>query len=153
MKNEYSSEMKQVDVDGPQLESNGSVKTGSAEETLELSRLGLESHTKRDIGMLSIIALGWNICNSWAAVAATMILSITSGGPVTLLYGVLIVFVLNGSAAASMAEIASVYPTAGGQYHWTGVLAPKKWSRGLVGMSFSLAYPLRNAWLMLVLIS
>lgn len=110
---------------------DGSVKSGS-EENIDLSRLGLESHTKRDIGMISIIALGWNICNSWAAVAATMILSITSGGPVTLLYGIVVIFVLNGSAAASMAEIASVYPTAGGQYHWTGVLAPKKWSRGLV---------------------
>ncbi|GKT48205.1 choline transport protein [Colletotrichum spaethianum] len=30
-----------------------------------------------------------------------------------------------------MAEIASVYPTAGGQYHWTSILAPRRLSRGL----------------------
>jgi choline transport protein len=44
-------------------------------------------------------------------------LSIASGGSVTLIYGILIIFVLVGSSAASLAEIASVYPTAGGQYH------------------------------------
>lgn len=49
----------------------------------------------------------------------------------TLLYGIMIMFVLGGSAALSMAEIASVYPTAGGQYHWTSILAPDKFSRGL----------------------
>ncbi|TDZ31462.1 Choline transport protein [Colletotrichum spinosum] len=30
-----------------------------------------------------------------------------------------------------MAEIASVYPTAGGQYHWTSILAPRPYSRVL----------------------
>ncbi|KAK7420837.1 hypothetical protein QQZ08_010238 [Neonectria magnoliae] len=131
MKKGLSSEMKATEVDGPQLESNGSIRSGKVEEDLELSRLGLSSHTKRDLSLINIIAVGWNVCNSWAAVAATMSLSIASGGPVTLLYGLLLVVVLNGSAAATMAEIASVYPTAGGQYHWTGILAPKKWSRGI----------------------
>ncbi|KAG2420476.1 hypothetical protein HFD88_000088 [Aspergillus terreus] len=30
-----------------------------------------------------------------------------------------------------MAELASAYPTAGGQYHWCSILSPKAWSRGL----------------------
>ncbi|KAH7165667.1 amino acid/polyamine transporter I [Dactylonectria macrodidyma] len=131
MKKDCSPDMKSVEVDNPQLESNGSIKSGKVEENLELSRLGIDSYTKRDLSLISIVALGWNICNSWAAIGATMSLSIASGGPVTLLYGLLLIVVLNGSAAATMAEIASVYPTAGGQYHWTGILAPKKWSRGL----------------------
>ncbi|KAH7008648.1 amino acid/polyamine transporter I [Ilyonectria destructans] len=131
MKNDFSSEMKSAEVDSPQLESNGSIRSGKIEDGLELSRLGINSQTKRDLSLISIIALGWNICNSWAAIGATMSLSIASGGSVTLLYGLLLIVVLNGSAAATLAEIASVYPTAGGQYHWTSILAPKKWSRGL----------------------
>jgi choline transport protein len=111
---------------------DGSIRSGKVEDGLELSRLGINSQTKRDLSLISIIALGWNICNSWAAIGATMSLSIASGGSVTLLYGLLLIVVLNGSAAATLAEIASVYPTAGGQYHWTSILAPKKWSRGLV---------------------
>lgn len=50
----------------------------------------------------------------------------------TLLYGIVIIFVLGGACALSMAEIASVYPTSGGQYHWTSILAPERASRGLV---------------------
>ncbi|KAK1691140.1 amino acid/polyamine transporter I [Colletotrichum godetiae] len=103
----------------------------TSNEDADLSRLGLQSQAKRDIGLLAIVGLGWNICNSWSAIAATLVISISSGGPVTLLYGIVLIFVLGGACALSMAEIASVYPTAGGQYHWTSILAPKRYSRGL----------------------
>lgn len=101
---------------------------------IDLAVLGLEPEAQRDIGMIEIVAIGWNICNSWGAMGATMALSIASGGSVTLIYGMMIIFVLVGSSAASLAEIASVYPTAGGQYHWTSILSPKKYSRVLVGL-------------------
>ncbi|KAF4868981.1 Choline transport protein [Colletotrichum siamense] len=103
----------------------------SSDEDADLKRLGLQSPTKRDIGLLEIIGLGWNICNSWSAIAVTLSISIASGGPVTLLYGIILIFVLGGACALSMAEIASVYPTAGGQYHWTSILAPERSSRVL----------------------
>lgn len=50
----------------------------------------------------------------------------------TLIYGIIIIFIFGGACALSMAEIASVHPTAGGQYHWTSILAPVSASRGLV---------------------
>lgn len=50
----------------------------------------------------------------------------------TLIYGIIIIFIFGGACALSMAEIASVHPTAGGQYHWTSILAPESASRGLV---------------------
>ncbi|KAF4781691.1 hypothetical protein HER10_EVM0002060 [Colletotrichum scovillei] len=103
----------------------------TSDEDADLSRLGLQSLAKRDIGPLAIVGLGWNICNSWSAIAATLVISISSGGPVTLLYGIVLIFVLGGACALSMAEIASVYPTAGGQYHWTSILTPRRYSRGL----------------------
>lgn len=107
----------------------------TSDEDADLSRLGLQSQAKREIGLLAIIGLGWNICNSWSAIAATLVISISSGGPVTLLYGIVLIFVLGGACALSMAEIASAYPTAGGQYHWTSILASKRYSRGLVRLS------------------
>ncbi len=70
-----------------------------------------------------------------------MALSIASGGSVTLVYGLIIIFIFVGSSAATLAEIASVYPTAGGQYHWTSILAPKKWSRGLVNEYYLIPQP------------
>lgn len=81
---------------------------------------------------IEIISAGWCICNSWAGIAATFALAIAQGGPTILVYGPIIMLLVVGSCALTLAELASVYPTAGGQYHWTSILAPKRWSRGLV---------------------
>ena len=51
-----------------------------------------------------------------------------------MVYGVIVIFVTVGFSALSLAELASVYPTAGGQYHWTNIMAPERWSRSLVSI-------------------
>jgi choline transport protein len=96
------------------------------------------------MSLLAIIGAGWNICNSWAGISATLALSIMSGGSVTLVYGVIVIFIVVGSSAISLAELASVYPTAGGQYHWTNILAPKAWSRSLVSLYLHLCVDVEN---------
>jgi len=49
-----------------------------------------------------------------------------SGGPVALVYGLM--FTLSGTMAceASIAEMASICPISGAQYHWTFIFAPKR---------------------------
>lgn len=85
------------------------------QRTFDLSSLGLDQQTERDISALDIIAIGWNICNSWLGVAATLALTIAQGGSVTLIYGIIICFIMVGCSGLTMGELASVYPTAGGQ--------------------------------------
>lgn len=89
---------------------------------------------KRDLSSFVVICLGWNICNSWAGVSVTLAVSVPSGGMVTVLYGMLLVTFAYVCCVGTLAELASVFPTAGGQYHWTSILAPKKLARGLVSM-------------------
>lgn len=101
-------------------------------ETSALENHGIEPITPRSISSLEIIGTGWNICNSWCGIAATIAIGITQGGTVTVLYGIFVILFMVGSSAASLGELASVYPTAGGQYHWASILAPKRVSRGLV---------------------
>lgn len=91
-------------------------------DVVNLQGLGLQQETTRDLGLLAIVGCGWNICNSWAGISATLALSIMSGGSVTLVYGVIIIFIVVGCSALTMAEMASVYPTAGGQYQSVYVL-------------------------------
>lgn len=98
-----------------------------------LLQLGLEPQMLKDIGPFTILCVGYNICNSWVGLAATLVIGIESGGNVTVVYGMLVILVAIGCSALTMAELASVYPTAGGPYHWTSVLAPKKAHRVLVG--------------------
>ncbi|RGP63738.1 choline transport [Fusarium sporotrichioides] len=86
---------------------------------------------KKTFSFLGILALGFNISNSWVAIATSLALSIASGGTVTILYGILVVGFAMICTGLSLAELASVYPTAGGQYHLTSILAPERFSKGL----------------------
>ncbi|KAA8910655.1 hypothetical protein TRICI_004089 [Trichomonascus ciferrii] len=86
---------------------------------------------KKEYGPLSIIALGYVVCDSWVGLGVTLTIGIAQGGFMTIIYGTIIIFVLMGSSALSMAELASVYPTAGGQYHWTSIVSPKGSSKSL----------------------
>lgn len=97
-----------------------------------LGHLGLTPQMKKDMGPFAIICAGFNICNSWVGLAATLVFGMEQGGSVTVLYGMIVTLVALGSSAATMAELASAYPTAGGPYHWTSILAPRKASRILV---------------------
>ncbi|RAH40588.1 putative choline transporter [Aspergillus brunneoviolaceus CBS 621.78] len=85
----------------------------------------------RKMTPLQIISASWIICDSWAGVSATVALAIAQGGPVTMVYGLILMFLLVGACTLTLAELSSVYPTAGGQYHWTSILAPGCISRGL----------------------
>ncbi|KAI9927590.1 hypothetical protein MW887_003209 [Aspergillus wentii] len=100
-------------------------------ESVNLELLGLSQQTKRDLGTFQIICGGWNICNSWAGIVGTLAIGIAQGGTVLLLYGMIVMLVAGGCCALTLAELASVYPTAGGQYHWTSILSPKGYSRVL----------------------
>lgn len=48
-----------------------------------------------------------------------------------MIWGLVISFLGVFAIAASLAEICSVLPTSGGPYHWSFVLAPKGWERGI----------------------
>ncbi|KAH8649538.1 amino acid/polyamine transporter I [Ilyonectria robusta] len=84
---------------------------------------------KFSIGPLSMIAIAFNTCNSWAGVSGSMQSAMLQGGPVTLLYGMIISTSAYLSIACVMGELTSVYPTAGGQYHFASILAPQRYHK------------------------
>lgn len=83
------------------------------------------------MNLITILALGFNVCNSWIGIGSSIVLFLASDGTVSLLYGILISTVVYLSTAATLAELAAVYPTAGGQYHFTSILAPERFSKSL----------------------
>jgi choline transport protein len=48
-----------------------------------------------------------------------------SGGPAGLVYGFTLIWLGNFSVFICIGELASAIPTAGGQYHWVSLLAPR----------------------------
>lgn len=84
----------------------------------------------RILGVLDIVSAGFNICNAWSGVSATLFLGFLSGGSVTIIWGLVLATFTVGCCALSLAELSARYPTSGGQYHWTHIIAPARMKRG-----------------------
>ncbi|KAF2167149.1 hypothetical protein M409DRAFT_66198 [Zasmidium cellare ATCC 36951] len=87
--------------------------------------------TRKQFGPSTLFALAFTICNSWTSVSGTLQLALYEGGVPALVYGIIAATLIFICIGASLAELASVYPTAGGQYHYASILAPAGWERGL----------------------
>ncbi|BGO88981.1 hypothetical protein NBRC10512_002049 [Rhodotorula toruloides] len=99
---------------------------------------------KRNIGPLSIVGLGMSICNGWAAMSSTIVVGLSQGGTVTVLYGLIGVAIINVFLALSLGEFASAYPSAGGQYVWSAILAGPRTRRAI---SFATAWTNIFSWI------
>ncbi|PWY64570.1 GABA permease [Aspergillus eucalypticola CBS 122712] len=82
---------------------------------------------KKPFSRLTIFALTVVLMSTWEALSSTMSSGLVSGGPVSLIYGFLLAIVGSMATAASLGEMVSMYPTAGGQYHFIAKFAPNKW--------------------------
>lgn len=81
---------------------------------------------QKHFSSLALIGLCYCILNSWTAASASLSISLVSGGPTVILWGLVVAFIGAMAVALSMAEICHVYPTTGGQYHWAFALAPPR---------------------------
>jgi choline transport protein len=70
---------------------------------------------RRHFSIFNIVALSFNICNSWVAIASSLAIAVSAGGTATLIYGIPLATIAYAATGASLAEMASCYPTAGGQ--------------------------------------
>lgn len=97
------------------------------DDDAHLAALGHQAELKRHHSPLSMLGLAFAILNSWTALSASLSLALPSGGPTSVIWGLITAGICNMCLAASMAEFISAYPTAGGQYHWVAMIAWKKW--------------------------
>jgi choline transport protein len=92
-----------------------------------LATMGHQQELPRNFSTLSMLGLAFAILNSWTALAASLSLALPSGGPTSVIWGLVTAGICNLCLAASLAEFLSAYPTAGGQYHWVAVVAWESW--------------------------
>ncbi|KAL0938624.1 amino acid transporter [Colletotrichum truncatum] len=76
--------------------------------------------------MLGTLGLGFSITNSWLSYASCFGQSMVYGGPQATVFGLIVACFVQWAVAAGMAEQASAFPSSGGQYHFTFILAPEK---------------------------
>ncbi|KAI1076552.1 putative amino acid permease [Whalleya microplaca] len=82
----------------------------------------------KNFGFTSMLSFSTTVLVSWEAFAVTFQGGLINGGPSTLVYGLIFSFFGSLATAASLAEMASISPTSGGQYHWVALLAPHRYS-------------------------
>jgi amino acid transporter len=109
----------------------GAQRTGSvhaAAADADLAKMGYKSELPRSLSMLSVLGMSFAIMAVPFGLSTTMYIGLTDGQSVTILWGWVLVSLISLSIAASLAEICAVYPTAGGVYYWSAMLANKEWA-------------------------
>lgn len=88
-----------------------------------LAELGYKQELHRRMSGFSNFAVSFSIISVLAGCITTYYLAMDAGGPIAISIGWPLVGVFVLCVALAMAEVCSVYPTAGGLYYWAGRLA------------------------------
>ncbi|KAI0020436.1 gaba permease [Xylariomycetidae sp. FL0641] len=94
----------------------------------DLARLGYKAELPRSLSMLSVLGLSFAIMAVPYGLSTTFYITLSNGQSVTIIWGWVLLSLLSTAIAASLAEICSVYPTAGGVYYWAALLASPRWA-------------------------
>jgi hypothetical protein len=89
----------------------------SADE-LELRAQGHIGELPRQFGVLSTLSLAFTITNSWIAYSAVFAIPLIAGGATCVVWSLVVGFVVCSIITLGLAELASAYPTSGGQYQY-----------------------------------
>ncbi len=98
------------------------------DDVRDLERLGYAQQLFREMGGFSNFAVSFSIISILTGAVLLYGYGLKFAGPVVNSVGWPLVSVLTLAVAASMAEIASAYPTAGGLYFWAFRLGGKSWA-------------------------
>ncbi|KAL3469948.1 putative choline transporter Hnm1 [Aspergillus californicus] len=97
-------------------------------DELRLAQMGHTQELKRHFSILSLIGLASTTTISWTGLGLSIVTEINAGGPSAIIYGFILVTIMQSFLGASLAEFVSSYPTEGGMYHWIAAIAPKRMS-------------------------
>ncbi|KAK5047323.1 hypothetical protein LTR84_006845 [Exophiala bonariae] len=106
-----------------------------------------EGHLEHRFSRLTMIGLTFGILNTWICLAGSLGIVMPSGGSVAFFYGFIFCVLCNLCLSASVGELSSIWPTAGGQYHYTYALCNDNWK---MLMSFSVGWINIAGWLTLI---
>lgn len=107
--------------------SRSDVVAGEADELL--ASLGYKPEMSRNRSTLQVAFMSFVLASIPYGLATTFYYPLAGGGPVNVIWGWIAVSLIIICVAASLGEITSVYPTAGGVYYQAYMLAPPNWRR------------------------
>jgi choline transport protein len=115
-------------------------KAGTEEDRSNMHRMGKTQELRRNFSFIPTFGFSAVLMISWEAMLNATSYSIPNGGLPAMIWMYVVSLFGMGAAIVSMAEMASMAPTSGGQYHWVSEFAPKKLQKALsyiIGMFVS----------------
>ncbi|XBW34965.1 hypothetical protein QEN19_000530 [Hanseniaspora menglaensis] len=122
-----------------QLEKKADGISLSSESSIDYYDEG-EPQLRKQFSFFNLLGVGFGLTNSWFGISSSMVTGITSGGPLMVIYGIIIIALISVAVGSSLGELSSAYPHAGGQFYWTLKLANKKQRRFLAYMTGFLSW-------------
>ncbi|KIV92896.1 hypothetical protein PV10_04156 [Exophiala mesophila] len=114
-------------------------------DELQMRAQGHTSELPRQFSLLSTLALAFAITNSWVGYSATFVIPMFAAGGPGVVYGLVVATIACCIITVGLAEQASAFPSSGGQYHFTYMVAPDAWKASL---SFFVGWLSIFAWWM-----
>ncbi|GAB1739310.1 hypothetical protein NU219Hw_g4054t1 [Hortaea werneckii] len=99
--------------------------TGTPADYTDMHRLGRTQELRRTFRSLSVLGLAVTTMSTWVALLVTGRFALIDGGRAGSVWVFFVTWFCTGTLVASLAEMASMAPTSGGQYHWVSEFAPK----------------------------
>jgi len=109
--------------------SNEESGTDVDESDAILLAMGYKPEMARNRSTLQVAFMSFVLASIPYGLATTFYYPLVGGGPANIIWGWIMVSLIIVCVAASLGEITSVYPTAGGVYYQTFMLAPAKYKR------------------------
>src|SRR3982750_1084546 len=124
------------------------------EDERTLHRLGYAQELFRAMGGFQNFAISFTIISILAGCLTSYYIAFNNGGPIAISWGWLLVGLMSTIVSLAMAEIASVYPTAGGLSYWASKLGSPAWGWftgwfnlvGQIGVTAAISYGAAIFW-------
>ena len=116
----------------PHAEALGSENISSIYyDRLDMQRMGKKQELRRNFRLLSSIAFTSCVMGTWEVLLCISNQSLLIAGPAGVFWTLVWAHVGQLFVVLSLAEMASIAPTAGGQYHWVSEFAPRAYQKML----------------------
>jgi choline transport protein len=120
-----------VDTDGDTERNHHDKFQSTSADAAGMRRMGKEQQLVRRFRALSMASFVAVATAAWEFTVFNLTAGLTNGGLPVLVYAIMWNFVGFCPIYLSMAEMASMAPIAGAQYHWVSEFAPENLQRGL----------------------
>ncbi|KAJ5592033.1 uncharacterized protein N7459_002402 [Penicillium hispanicum] len=116
---------------------------GTPHDQNDMHRMGKVQEFKRNFRPLAALSFSAVLQATWEFILISNSQGLQNGGLAGLLWSFVWTFIGFGFIIVSLAEMASMAPTSGGQYHWVSEFAPARYQRFL---SYSTGWMSVLAW-------